>query len=64
MDQLLVDCGDEAVAAGDEVVLIGRQGDERVRAEDWATALGTIGYEVTCGISRRVPRRAVVARPL
>jgi len=59
MDQILVDCGDFPVAAGDEVVLIGAQGGERVRAEDWAAALGTIGYEVTCGIGARVGRRAV-----
>jgi alanine racemase len=53
MDQLLVDCGaDSDVAVGDEVVLIG----DGVRAEDWAAWLGTITYEVTCGISSRVPR--------
>jgi alanine racemase len=57
MDQLLVDCGDDAVATGDEVVLLGRQGDESVRAEEWATTLGTIGYEIVCGIGSRVPRR-------
>ena len=58
MDQLLVDCGpDDPVAVGDEVVLIGEQGDERITAEEWAGRLGTIGYEVVCGISPRVPRR-------
>ncbi len=57
MDQLIVDCGDDDVAIGDEVVLIGRQGSERVRAEDWAALLDTIGYEVVCGIGARVPRR-------
>jgi alanine racemase len=56
MDQLMVDVGDLDVAVGDEVVLIGRQGDEHVRAEDWAERLGTIGYEIVCGISARVPR--------
>ena len=56
MDQLMVDVGDSGVAVGDEVVLIGRQGDEQISAEDWATRLGTIGYEVVCGISPRVPR--------
>jgi len=61
MDQLMVDCGDDHVSAGDEVVLLGRQGDEQIRAEEWAEALGTIGYEIVCGISRRVPR--VVAAP-
>jgi len=57
MDQLMVDCGDDDVAIGDEVVLIGRQGDHVIRAEDWATRLGTIGYEIVCGIGPRVPRR-------
>ena len=41
---------------GDEVVLLGFQGSERVSANEWANLLGTIGYEVTCGISARVPR--------
>ena len=59
MDQLMVDCGDDVIAVGDEVVLIGRQGDEEIRAEEWATTLGTIGYEVVCGIGPRVPRRYV-----
>ena len=57
MDQLMVDCGDDDVAIGDEVVLIGAQDGEQIRAEDWASALGTIGYEVVCGIGPRVPRR-------
>jgi alanine racemase len=57
MDQLMVDCGDEEVALGDEVVLLGRQGDEVVTANEWAARLGTIGYEITCAIGPRVPRR-------
>jgi alanine racemase len=57
MDQLMVDCGDDAVAIGDEAVLIGSQGDETISANDWARFLGTIGYEVVCGISARVERR-------
>jgi alanine racemase len=63
MDQVLVDCGppddDDVVAVGDEVVLLGHQGAARVGAEEWAARLGTIGYEITCGISPRVPRRHV-----
>ena len=59
MDQLVVDVGDTTVAIGDEVVLIGRQGDHEIRAEHWADRLGTIGYEVVCGISARVPRVVV-----
>jgi alanine racemase len=57
MDQLMVDCGDDHVHVGDEAVLIGAQGDECIRAEDWADSLGTIGYEIVCGIHQRVPRR-------
>jgi alanine racemase len=59
MDQLMVDVGDGHVDVGDEVVLIGRQGDDTVRAEDWAERLGTIGYEIVCGITSRVPRITV-----
>lgn len=56
MDQFVVDVGTAPVAVGDEVVLLGEQGGERIRAEDWADRLGTIGYEVVCGIGSRVPR--------
>jgi len=56
MDQLMVDCGDEAVEAGDEVVLIGRQGHGQITADDLAAWMGTINYEVVCGVSARVPR--------
>ncbi len=59
MDQLMVDCGDDAVAPGDQAVLIGRQGDECVTAAEWASRLGTIAYEITCGIGARVPRHAL-----
>ncbi|MBV8303027.1 MAG: alanine racemase [Acidimicrobiia bacterium] len=57
MDQIMVDCGPDAdVAAGDEVVLIGRQGSGRITAQEWADRLETIAYEVVCGIGPRVPR--------
>lgn len=59
MDQLMVDVGDAPVEVGDEAVLIGRQGDDQIRAEHWAARLGTIGYEIVCAISARVPRRYV-----
>jgi alanine racemase len=57
MDQILVDCGDAPVEVGDEVVLLGRQGDHEITADEWAARLGTINYEVVCGIGPRVPRR-------
>ncbi len=56
MDQLMVDVGDLDVGIGEPVVLIGDAGSERVRAEEWGERLGTIGYEVVCGISKRVAR--------
>jgi alanine racemase len=57
MDNITVDLGpDSAVRVGDEVTLIGSQGDERITAEQVAVPLETINYEVTCGISPRVPR--------
>ncbi len=57
MDNLTVDLGpDTEVERGDEVVLIGSQGEEEIRAEELAALLGTINYEVTCGVSARVPR--------
>jgi alanine racemase len=57
MDQLMVDCGDAPVAVGDEVVLLGRQGVDEVLATEWAAALDTIGYEITCALGPRLPRR-------
>lgn len=56
MDQFLVDLGDVTAEAGDEVCLIGSQGEAVVTADDWAGWLGTINYEIVCGISSRVPR--------
>jgi alanine racemase len=56
MDQLMVDVGDAPVEVGDEVVLIGRQGDAEVTAAEWAERLGTIPYEIVCGIGPRAPR--------
>jgi alanine racemase len=57
MDQILLDVGDMPVEVGDEVVLIGRQGDASVTASDWSDRLATIPYEIVCGIGPRVPRR-------
>ena len=48
-----------SVSVGDEVVLIGRQGDEVITADDWASALDTISYEIVCGVGDRVPRTYV-----
>ena len=59
MDQITVDCGDEPVEAGDEVVLMGRQGSEEITADELASWAGTINYEIVCGIGDRVPREYV-----
>lgn len=57
MDQTMVRVPDGAnVRAGDDVVLIGEQQGERITASDLARVIGTINYEVICGISKRVPR--------
>jgi alanine racemase len=55
MDNITADVG-EPVPVGTEVVLLGTRGSQRILAEDWATALGTINYEITCGLTSRVPR--------
>ncbi len=59
MDQLMVDLGESTCAVGDEVVLIGEQGDEQILAADVAQILDTIPYEVVCSVSERVPRAYV-----
>lgn len=56
MDNITVALPDPPPDRGAEAVLIGRQGEERILAEELARRLGTINYEVTCGISARVPR--------
>jgi len=60
MDNVTIELGSETdVEPGDEAVLIGAQGEETILAEEVAARLGTINYEVTCGISARVPRERV-----
>jgi alanine racemase len=58
MDMTMVDVTDVPDAAvGDEVVLLGAQGGLRIGADELASKLGTISYEVLCAIGKRVPRR-------
>lgn len=59
MDQLVIDCGDDAVHVGDDVVLLGCQGDEEVSADELADLASTISHEIICGVGARVPRVAV-----
>lgn len=57
MDLVTIDVtGIDGAAAGDEVILIGGQGDESITAEELALKSRTIAYEVFCRISNRVPR--------
>ena len=57
MDQFMVDVTDiPGVKAYDEVVLIGKSGDEILTADDMAQMVGTIGYEVVCDVGKRVQR--------
>jgi alanine racemase len=57
MDNVTIDLGpDTRVEPGTPAVFIGPQGSERILAEEVAVRLATINYEVTCGISQRVPR--------
>jgi alanine racemase len=57
MDNITVDLGlDSGVQVGDEAVLIGAQGPERILAEEVARRLDTINYEVTCALTPRVVR--------
>jgi alanine racemase len=56
MDQLMVDIGWETAYNGDEVILLGEAGDERITPEELAEWAGTISYEVLTNINTRVPR--------
>ena len=57
MDNVTVDIGSEPAAkVGDRALIIGEDGPERQTAEDLAHRIGTINYEILCGISGRVPR--------
>jgi alanine racemase len=57
MDQIVVDHGEDEVEPGEEVVLIGDQGDEAIGADELGRRFGTIGYEIVSRIGERVPRR-------
>lgn len=56
MDQLMIDVTDNNAKEGDIVTLIGTDGNETITADELASLYNTIGYEVVCGISKRVPR--------
>jgi alanine racemase len=56
MDQTMVDVGDDPIETGDEVILWGETDQGTIEVSEVAEKIGTIPYEVTCGVSRRVPR--------
>jgi alanine racemase len=57
MDNITVEVGSrDAVRCGDRVTIIGKDGTGRLTAEELARRIGTISYEILCGISVRVPR--------
>ncbi len=56
MDLCMVDLGEDRYPVGQEVLVMGGEGQEEVGAERMAALLGTINYEVVCGIGSRVPR--------
>ena len=57
MDQIVIDCGDDPVEVGDEVVLLGRQADEEITADEWAERTETISWEIVTRMGERLPRR-------
>jgi alanine racemase len=57
MEWVLADVTEVAdVAPGEEAIIIGASGRERITADEIADLAGTIPYEILCGVSRRVPR--------
>lgn len=56
MDRIMFDVGDAVIKTGEKVVLLGTQKDKKIDAWDWSKVLNTIPYEITCNISKRVPR--------
>ncbi len=61
MDMIMIDVTDlissgQKINVGDEVVIIGQQGEEKISTEELAKKIGTISYEIVCGLSKRLPR--------
>lgn len=59
MDQFMVDIGNEEVYVGDEVVLIGKQGNEEISLREMARLCETVPYEILCGFNERIPRHYI-----
>jgi alanine racemase len=56
MDRIMFDIGEDKIKVGDEFILIGKKRNAEITAWDWSKMLDTIPYEITCNISKRVPR--------
>jgi alanine racemase len=60
MDQLMLDVTDiPDLEVGEVVTLLGKDGENKITADDWAATLGTISWEILCGFKHRLPRVAV-----
>ncbi|MGB5768962.1 MAG: alanine racemase, partial [Crocosphaera sp.] len=60
MDQLMLDVSHlRNIKVGDTVTLIGKDGEQEITADHWATMLGTISWEILCGFKHRLPRISV-----
>lgn len=56
MDRIMFDVGNTNIKTGEKVILLGKQKKCEITAWDWSKLLGTIPYEITCAISKRMPR--------
>lgn len=62
MDQMMIDVSDFShLSVGDVVTLIGKDGQNQIKADDWAEELKTISWEILCGFKHRLPRVNVVS---
>ena len=59
MDRILFETGNSNINTGDKIILIGEDRGKIINAWDWCDILETIPYEITCNISKRVPRKYI-----
>lgn len=57
MDRILFEIKDDKIKIGDKVILLGSSKNIKFDADDWSKILNTIPYEITCNLSKRVPRK-------
>ncbi len=56
MDRIMFDVGNDNIKVGDKIILLGKNKNLKIDAWDWSRILNTIPYEITCAVSKRVPR--------